>query len=92
MADKSKEQEVNRDEVDGQKLICERLHDELSMMEAYWSLKEEENERHEALIQAKKEEIRIAKDEEERIRREKQRDQIHSWRRNKIDVDNSSRL
>ena len=58
-------------------------------------LKDEENERHEVLIQAKKEEIRITKEEEEeeeRIRREKQRDQIHSWRRNKIDVDNISRL
>ena len=55
-------------------------------------LKDEENERHEALIQAKKEEIRVAKEEEDRIRREKQRDQIHSWRRNKIDVQNISRL
>ena len=55
-------------------------------------LKDEKNERHEVLIQAKKEEIRITKEEEERIRREKQRDQIHSWRRNKIDVDNRSRL
>ena len=41
MADKSKEQEVKRDEIDGQKLICERLHDELSMMQAYKSLKDE---------------------------------------------------
>ena len=92
MADKSKEQEARKDEIDGQKLICERLHDELSMMQAYKSLKDDENRRHEALIQAKKEEIRLAKVEEERLRREKQRNEIELWRRNKIDVQNVARL
>ena len=92
MADRNKEQEVKRDEIESQKFICERLHDELAMLQAYKSLKDQEQERQEAMITVKKEEIKYANEKEERLQREKGRNEILSWRRNKIDVQNTSRL
>ena len=92
MADKSREREEKRDEIEGQRLLCERLHDELAMMKEYKRLRNEENQRQKLVIDAKVAATRKLRLKEEFERREIDRDRILQWKRNKIDVQNLARM
>ena len=50
MSDRSREKEARRDEMEGQRMLCERLRDELGMMREVRRLRDEERERHEVEI------------------------------------------
>ena len=92
MSDRSREKEARRDELDGQRMVCERLRDELGMMREVRRLRDEERERHEVVEKQR----RIARQREtgrlEAERREAERDKILRWKRNRIDCQNLARL
>ena len=92
MMEKSKEKEAKRDELEGQKHLCARLHDELAMMREYKRLREKERERHQMMIKVQREKLKLEKVEAERSRRETDRDKILQWKRNRMDIQNMAKL
>ena len=92
MMEKSREKEAKRDELEGQKDLCARLHDELAMMREYKKLRAEEEQRHQMVISAQREKVKMVRLAEERSRRECERDRILQWKRNKMDIQNLAKL
>ena len=92
MMEKSREKEAKRDELEGQRDLCARLHDELAMMREYKSLRAEDETRQQMVISAQREKARMIKSAEERSRRECERDRILQWKRNKMDIQNLAKL
>ena len=92
MMEKSREKEEKRDELEGQRHLCARLHDELAMMREYKRLREKEDERQEMVVRAEREKVKLTKLLEEQSRRETDRDKILQWRRNKMEIQNLARL
>ena len=92
MMEKSREKEAKRDELEGQRDLCNRLHDELSMMREYKRLREREQERHQMILNIQRENQKLAKLADERNRRETERDKILQWKRNKMDIQNLAKL
>ena len=92
MMEKSREKEAKRDELEGQRDLCARLHDELAMMREYKALRAEEENRHQVIIAAQREKTKSIKLAEERTRRESERDRILQWKRNKMDIQNLAKL
>ena len=92
MMEKSREKEAKRDELEGQKDLCARLHDELAMMREYRKLQAEEQNRQQMKTSAQREKVKMIKLAEERSRRECQRDRILQWKRNKMDIQNLAKL
>ena len=87
-----REEQERREEREGQRLVCGRLHTELAVMREYRGLREQERERREGRERRKKEQRERLREHEERGRRERERGDILAWRRNRIEVANLSRL
>ena len=92
MSDRSQEREARRDELDGQRMVCERLRDELGMMREVRRLRDEERERHEVVERQRRLAREREADRAEAERREAERDKILRWKRNRIDCQNLARL
>ena len=92
MAEKSKVREERRDEMEGQRLVCERLRDELAMMREYKRLRAEEHQRQQLAQDAVTAAARKTRMKQEQEQREMDRDRILQWKRNKIDVQNLARM
>ena len=69
MSDRSREKEARRDELEGQRMVCERLRDELGMMREVRRLRDEERERHEVV------------ERQRRLAREREADRAEAERR-----------